>query len=561
MDRRLLRAATSGDSVSLKELAAENQSMLFGTTPQGNTCLHISSAHGHEEFCKDVLALNHSLISKVNLQKETPLVAAVTGGHVTLASLLLTYCSNETILEKDKHKCNALHHAIHCGHRNLALELIRAEPALSQGVSEYDESPIFVAVMRDFTDVSEKLLAIPDCAYSGPHSYNALHAAVRNGNSVIAKKIMDTCPQLATEESMRGSSPVKMAVLRDKIVVLRVLLEHDCSLGYGVTKAGGIPLLVYAAYRGRIDVARELLDHCPDSPYCKPDGWTCLHEAVDAGQTKFAEFILGVPQLRKLVNMRDDKGKTDLHYAVQKCNLKIVAALLSHKDTDTTLVDKGGLPAAWELRNTTDSAKTLNWNEVCMLMSEADPQNATSLSNLHAHAMKDVTNKSRKDAKSLTQTYTSNTSLVAILMATITFAAAFTLPGGYSNDAGSQGIPVMARNIAFQAFLISDTLAMCSSLAVAFICIIARWEGFEFLIYYRSYTKKLMWFAYTSTTTAFATGLYTALATRLQWLAAIMICFLPALLPILTKLLGEWPVLRLRFRLGHTFKSDLLDMV
>ena len=195
-----------------------------------------------------------------------------------------------------------------------------------------------------------------------------------------------------------------------------------------------------------------------------------------------------------------------------------------------------------------------------MLMSEGDHQNVTSLKNIHVHARKDVTNESRKDAKSLTQTYTSNTSLVAILMATITFAAAFTLPGGYSDDAGSEGLPVMARNSAFMAFLISDTLAMCSSLAVAFICIVARWEDFEFLIYYRSYTKKLMWFAYISTTTAFATGLYTVLATRLPWLA-IMICFLPALLPILTKLLGEWPVLRVRFRLGYTLRPDLLDMV
>ena len=66
----------------------------------------------------------------------------------------------------------------------------------------------------------------------------------------------------------------------------------------------------------------------------------------------------------------------------------------------------------------------------------------------------------------------------------------------------------MAKKLAFQAFLISDTLAMCSSLAVAFICIIARWEDLEFLLYYRSFTKKLMWFAYVATTTAFATGLY-----------------------------------------------------
>jgi hypothetical protein len=34
----------------------------------------------------------------------------------------------------------------------------------------------------------------------------------------------------------------------------------------------------------------------------------------------------------------------------------------------------------------------------------------------------------------------------------------------------------MARKFAFQAFLLSDTLAMCSSLVVAFVCIIARWE-------------------------------------------------------------------------------------
>uniref|UniRef100_A0A453GWX3 PGG domain-containing protein n=1 Tax=Aegilops tauschii subsp. strangulata TaxID=200361 RepID=A0A453GWX3_AEGTS len=94
----------------------------------------------------------------------------------------------------------------------------------------------------------------------------------------------------------------------------------------------------------------------------------------------------------------------------------------------------------------------------------------------------------------------------------------------------------MSRKFAFQAFLISDVLAMCSSFVVAFICIIARWEDYEFLLYYRSFTKKLMWFAYVATTTAFSTGLYTVLAPRVHWLA-IAICVMVALLPILTKLL------------------------
>jgi hypothetical protein len=192
---------------------------------------------------------------------------------------------------------------------------------------------------------------------------------------------------------------------------------------------------------------------------------------------------------------------------------------------------------------------------------KADPnKDARTIFNLHKDVMSEVTRSTRMNVKSLTQTYTSNTSLVAILITTITFAAAFTLPGGYSTDTGNEGLPIMARKFAFQAFLISDSLAMCSSLAVAFICIIAKWEDFEFLLYYRSFTKKLMWFAYMATTTAFATGLYTVLAPRLQWLA-VAICVLTGLLPILTKLLGEWPILKLRFRLGRAFKTELLDMV
>jgi hypothetical protein len=190
-----------------------------------------------------------------------------------------------------------------------------------------------------------------------------------------------------------------------------------------------------------------------------------------------------------------------------------------------------------------------------------DSRPDTDFCNLHKEIWNKVIEASRKDAKSLIQTYTGNTSLVAILIATITFAAAFTLPGGYSSEAGSEGLPIMARKPAFQAFLIFDTLAMCSSLAVAFICIIARWMDFEFLLHYRFFTKNLMWFAYMVTTLAFATGLYTVLAGRLHWLA-IAICVLSALLPILTVLIGEWPILKLKIRYRNTqFNYDFLDMV
>ena len=109
---------------------------------------------------------------------------------------------------------------------------------------------------------------------------------------------METPPALATEQDKNhNKTPLHVAVLRDRIDVLSVLLDHDRSLGYVASShAGGIPLLNSAAFRGHVGVARELLKHCPDAPLAETNGWTCLHQAVWAGQMEFVDFVLGLPQ-------------------------------------------------------------------------------------------------------------------------------------------------------------------------------------------------------------------------------------------------------------------------
>ncbi|EEE51922.1 hypothetical protein OsJ_33532 [Oryza sativa Japonica Group] len=346
MDGRLFEAAKSGDCRLMKELvAAMDPSILLRTTPQGNTCLHISTINGHEEFCQEVLMLDNSLLTVANSHGETPLLTAVTNGRTALASVLLRRCCEaglrEAILKQDENGCNALHHAIRNGHRDLALELIAAEAGLSQGVNKYRESPMYIAVMRDFTDIFRKLLGIPGSAHVGCHGRNALHAAVRNGNPVIAKELVEKRPGLAREFDDEMDTPMHHAAMWGKTHVLGALLQYDWSLG--------------------VSVARELVHHCPDAPYYDANGCTCLHQAAFKGHLEFVEFILESPYLRKLVNMRDNGGNTALHYAVQDCNPRIVAALLSHGDTDVTVLNYTGNEAVWQLGGAADYAKTLNW--------------------------------------------------------------------------------------------------------------------------------------------------------------------------------------------------------
>lgn len=186
-----MEAAIAGDTQTMRCVAADNPGLLDGRTTAGNTWLHISSIHGHEHFCTEVLdrylSKSLPLLSAGNSEGETPLVTAVINGHASLASQLLKYYRNHgsgtALLQQDTRRCNVLHHAISNGYTSLALELIAAAPALSHARNRFDESPMFLAVLRDNTHVLDELLKIQDSEHSGTCGYNALHAAVKYDNA------------------------------------------------------------------------------------------------------------------------------------------------------------------------------------------------------------------------------------------------------------------------------------------------------------------------------------------------------------------------------------------
>jgi ankyrin repeat protein len=151
--------------------------------------------------------------------------------------------------------------------------------------------------------------------------------------SAIIKRIMETRPWLARQESEDMYTPVHLAAYENKVDVLTVLLEHDPFLGYLISTYG-VPLLCMAASSGHVGVARELLKHCPDAPYCNANGLTCLHVAVLNGQAVFVEYVLGSKQLQSLINTADSSGETALHLA-QRNGLMLIAASLGDKEKIT----------------------------------------------------------------------------------------------------------------------------------------------------------------------------------------------------------------------------------
>ncbi|GFS29155.1 hypothetical protein Acr_00g0005580 [Actinidia rufa] len=103
--------------------------------------------------------------------------------------------------------------------------------------------------------------------------------------------------------------------------------------------------------------------------------------------------------------------------------------------------------------------------------------------------------------------------VVAALIATVTFAAAFTIPGGHNNDIGSpnQGLALIQSTRLFKWFIISDSVAMTCSITAACIIFGGAVVAKETYVYYFASARELTYIALLSTATPFTAGVVAVL--------------------------------------------------
>jgi hypothetical protein len=105
--------------------------------------------------------------------------------------------------------------------------------------------------------------------------------------------------------------------------------------------------------------------------------------------------------------------------------------------------------------------------------------------NVHKKTPKEVFIKThsrlQKEGEKWMRDTANNCMLVATLIATVVFAATFTVPGGNDQDTGN---PILLKSIWFNVFFISDAIALCfSSMSIViFLSILtSRYTEEEFL--------------------------------------------------------------------------------
>jgi len=122
-------------------------------------------------------------------------------------------------------------------------------------------------------------------------------------------------------------------------------------------------------------------------------------------------------------------------------------------------------------------------------------------------------------------------SAVAVLLATVVFAAAYTIPGG-SDD---RGFPIFLHNRFFIAFTVLDVTALASSLTSVVMFLSILTTPFECEKFYQNIPRKLIWgftllfFSVMTTMLAFSCTLLLVIRLKKQWTTGLMsiAAFLP----------------------------------
>ncbi|KAI4385701.1 hypothetical protein MLD38_003696 [Melastoma candidum] len=113
---------------------------------------------------------------------------------------------------------------------------------------------------------------------------------------------------------------------------------------------------------------------------------------------------------------------------------------------------------------------------------------------------------------------TNSVTLVAVLFATVAFAAIFTVPGGDDNS----GIAVVATHAAFKIFFIFNATALFTSLAVVVVQITLVRGETKAERRVVEVINKLMWLASVCTSVAFMAAAYIVVGKRHAWAADIV---------------------------------------
>ncbi|CAA2960081.1 ankyrin repeat-containing At5g02620-like [Olea europaea subsp. europaea] len=450
MDRRLKEAAAKGDVLGLRSLMEEDENIIKQTDHRSiNTVLHLAARFGHEELASEIIKSCPEMVSSENVDLETPLHEACREGHLGMIKLLM---------ERDK--------------------------SIVYKLNSREQSPFFAACERGNINAVKHLMNFPRLfSLEMNMSTSSIHAAASSGHT----------------EDLHGRTPLHVACSEGHLDVTREILKLDSYLSSIQDREGKTPL--HYASVGHTEIVKEILRARPYSAWAKDfhgDGNTVLHLATAGRLTEMVTYLL---KFGTEVNSVSHQGYTALdvaqEYASYPDNFVTVQALRA-----------AGATTSAEVPVAKSFAKRSSKNVARMNSRSNKNLDASHSSHQPRHQKQKRQRRKQLDVDLYTESLRNarNTiTIVAVLIATVTFAAGINPPGGFNQVTGNA---VLGKQTSFKVFLVCNIVALFLSLSIVNVLVsIIPFER-KSMMKLLTITHKLMWISTLFMASAFIAAIW-----------------------------------------------------
>ncbi|KAJ6900493.1 ankyrin repeat-containing protein ITN1-like [Populus alba x Populus x berolinensis] len=365
----------------------------------------------------------------------------------------------------------------------------------------------------------------------------ALFTAADKGHLEVVKELLQySNKECLTRKNRSGYDSLHIAAFQGHHVVIE-LLSKDGSL-LEISRSNGKNALHLAARQGHVDIVKALLSKDPQlARRTDKKGQTALQMAVKGQSCEVVKLLLDADAA--IVMLPDKFGNTALHVATRKKRVEIVNELLSLPDTNVNALTrdhKTALDVAEELTLSEESSDikeclsrygALRANELNQPRDELGK--TVSQIKKDVHTQLEQTRRTNKNVHNISKELrklhreginnaTNSVTVVAVLFATVAFAAIFTVPGGDKDS----GTAVVVTHASFKIFFIFNAIALFTSLAVVVVQITLVRGETKAERRVVGVINKLMWLASVCTSVAFMASSYIVVGRKHEWAAMLI---------------------------------------